>query len=190
MHGAAAADLRQLVVSFQIHGFSVNDDPLSYQRVHSKTCSKKGTTCRFYFPFILHDETDILPDGSVIAKRNHPWVAPYNPWILQGVRYNHNVQLLGSGSEAYAAIAYTVAYSTKTQQEYPAILTTLAKMIANPYSVKSIDSATGWENRMFRLMVKGAHALNGGTTRSAVLAATEVKTFVDRCFVCGSTLLN
>ncbi len=44
VHGSAPADLKQLVVSLQIHGFSVNDDPLSYQRVHSKTCSKKGAS--------------------------------------------------------------------------------------------------------------------------------------------------
>ncbi len=120
------ADLRQLVIAFQIHGFSTTSDPLANTRVHSKTCGKKGTKCRFFFPFKLVVQTTLDSDDGLVTKRNHPWVAAYNPWVLRAIRYNHNVQVLGCGADTYAAICYCINYAAKNSFDLPVILGTLA----------------------------------------------------------------
>jgi hypothetical protein len=175
-HVLSEIDLGNVVRNQQMHGYAKDkDDPYSYTRSHTSTCRKKGTKCRFYFPFKIVAATKIDIDKHImVMRRNHPFVAVYNKWVALTHSFsNHNVQFLGTGPDAYAVISYTTSYSAKNASETSVMLDTLHKMLSNPYAIASLKEAEEGKARFIRTILKSAFALDGMTAVSGVLAANE-----------------
>ena len=105
------SDLYELVMKCQIH-------------LHTITCKKNNTTCRFSFPrqecaktkIVAHSSVDFIRSGGRICllkrRKKDIWINNYNPILLKMWKGNMDIQPCGSNE----AIAYYIGkYLSKSE---------------------------------------------------------------------------
>lgn len=81
---------------------------------------KNNGSCRIGFgfnnegKFLLNETVVDKVTGEVSIKRNHTHVSDFNPFMMVGLRPNHNIQFLGTSNNQFLKrIYYCSNYMTK-----------------------------------------------------------------------------
>ncbi|KZT61744.1 hypothetical protein CALCODRAFT_427481, partial [Calocera cornea HHB12733] len=102
---------------------------------HKRTCFshlRKGelegdTTCRMGINGVTRQQTVVDADsGAILLRRRHPRINEYNDVMMFLLKCNMDIQYLGSGEEAKAAIYYITDYITKSSLPTHVALNALA----------------------------------------------------------------
>ena len=91
--------------------------------IHTSTCHKKGTACRFHFDGLgkpLFQNTTVnLENGTIELKRAHLMVNNHNPAIASITRSNHDITaIFTSGLKSLKSMFYITSYVSKGEDNF------------------------------------------------------------------------